>query len=98
MGLITKHVADAHALYVPYAVRVCVPVCLLLLQISQAFKPDHDDVEYAQGKYMLRTLGLQVSIGTGHNMREVDKQWDAHWQHCSNQQLACHNRQCCQAD
>jgi hypothetical protein len=49
----------------------------LLLQISQAFKPDHDDVEYAQGKYMLRTLGLQVRDGTGHNLREVDKQWEA---------------------
>jgi hypothetical protein len=31
------------------------------VQISQAFKPDHDDVEYAQGKFMLRNLGLQVS-------------------------------------
>lgn len=31
----------------------------LFYQISQAFKPDHDDVEYAQGKFMLRNLGLQ---------------------------------------
>jgi hypothetical protein len=31
------------------------------VQISQAFKPDHDDVEYNQGKFMLRSLGLQVS-------------------------------------
>jgi len=29
-------------------------------QISAAFKPDHDDVEYSQGKYMLKMLGLQV--------------------------------------
>lgn len=34
---------------------------LLYLQISQAFKPEHDDVEYAQGKYMLQMLGLQVT-------------------------------------
>lgn len=31
----------------------------LFYQISQAFKPEHDDVEYAQGKYMLQMLGLQ---------------------------------------
>lgn len=30
------------------------------LQISQAFKPEHEDVEYVQGKFMLRNLGLQV--------------------------------------
>jgi hypothetical protein len=34
--------------------------CCCTVQISQAFKPDHDDVEYAQGKFMLRNLGLQV--------------------------------------
>jgi hypothetical protein len=33
---------------------------LLLLQISQMFKPEKDDVEYAQGRYMLQMLGLQV--------------------------------------
>jgi len=31
----------------------------LFYQISAAFKPEHDDVEYAQGKYMLKMLGLQ---------------------------------------
>jgi hypothetical protein len=30
------------------------------LQISQAFKPEKDDVEYAQGRYMLQMLGMQV--------------------------------------
>jgi hypothetical protein len=33
---------------------------LLRLQISQMFKPEKDDVEYAQGRYMLQMLGLQV--------------------------------------
>ena len=36
---------------------LCVPPCP---QISAAFKPEHDDVEYSQGKYMLKMLGLQV--------------------------------------
>eukprot|EP00879_Flechtneria_rotunda_P030423 GHRR01033054.1.p1 GENE.GHRR01033054.1~~GHRR01033054.1.p1 ORF type:complete len:166 (+),score=45.77 GHRR01033054.1:128-625(+) len=36
----------------------CLPC--LLLQLSQAFKPAHDDMEYAQGKYMLEMLGLKV--------------------------------------
>lgn len=31
----------------------------LFYQISQAFKPEKDDVEYAQGTYMLQMLGLQ---------------------------------------
>lgn len=31
----------------------------LFYQLSQMFKPDHDDTEYVQGKYMLRVLGLQ---------------------------------------
>jgi hypothetical protein len=31
-----------------------------VLQISQMFKPEKDDVEYAQGRYMLQMLGLQV--------------------------------------
>lgn len=30
----------------------------LFYQLSSMFKPDHDDTEYAQGKYMLRVLGL----------------------------------------
>ncbi|KAI8475908.1 MAG: hypothetical protein J3K34DRAFT_17793 [Monoraphidium minutum] len=31
----------------------------LFYQLSNMFKPDHDDTEYAQAKYMLRVLGLQ---------------------------------------
>lgn len=34
--------------------------CCCGAQISQAFKPEKDDVEYAQGRYMLQMLGLQV--------------------------------------
>lgn len=50
----------------PMLMLVFVPVVgLLLLQISGAFKPEHDDTEYAQGKYMLRSLGLQVSGAEG---------------------------------
>lgn len=35
----------------------------LFYQISQAFKPEHDDVEYAQGRYMLKALGLNKYEG-----------------------------------
>jgi hypothetical protein len=39
---------------------VLVVSVVVVVQISQAFKPEKDDVEYAQGRYMLQMLGLQV--------------------------------------
>jgi hypothetical protein len=35
----------------------------LFYQITQWFKPEHEDVEYAQGTHMLRVLGLQKYEG-----------------------------------
>lgn len=48
-------------LYV-YAERVALCCILMLMQIGQAFKPEHADTEYDRGKYMLKTLGLNVSV------------------------------------
>lgn len=46
-----------------YNFNLCCDALLLCdVQISQAFKPEKDDVEYAQGTYMLQMLGLQVRL------------------------------------
>jgi hypothetical protein len=52
LAMITRHMGRESCLLMG---------CCCCVQISQAFKPDHDDVEYNQGKFMLRSLGLQVS-------------------------------------
>jgi hypothetical protein len=46
-----------------------------MLQLSNAFKPEHDDIEYAQGKYMLQMLGLQVSASSMQRQAQKWQQW-----------------------
>jgi hypothetical protein len=80
-------------------------LCLLTypsvaLQISNAFKPEHEDVEYAQGKYMLQMLGLQVRRCLLLHVRlTAGEQWDTSavcssamvvvGKHCASQRSAC---------